>query len=194
MMRRTRTLWLLLLAGGLLFVWWSAVSVYAYSRRDEARQADAAIVLGAAVFGDRPSPVLRERINHALSLYDAGYVDKIIFTGGLGMTGRLTEAEASAAYARSQGVPAEAILIETTSTNTRENLRNARLVAAENGLQTFLIVSTPYHMKRAVAIAGDLSMEVYPSPTRTIRWISSYTMTRAFVQEVLSYMLYLLGA
>jgi uncharacterized SAM-binding protein YcdF (DUF218 family) len=193
MVRRIRNVLLLVLLGGLLLVLWSAVSVYAYARRDEAREADAAIVLGAAVFGDRPSPVLRERINHAIVLYEAGYVDKIIFTGGLGMTGRVTEAAAAAAYAQAQGVPVEAILLETTSTSTRENLRNARVVAAENNLQTFLIVSTPFHMKRAIAIADDLSMEAYSSPTRTIRWLNTYTKSRAFAQEVVSYIVYLFG-
>ena len=193
MVRRIRNVLLLVLLGGLLLVLWSAVSVYTYARRDEAREADAAIVLGAAVFGDRPSPVLRERINHAIVLYEAGYVDKIIFTGGLGMTGRVTEAAAAAAYAQAQGVPVEAILLETTSTSTRENLRNARLVAAENNLQTFLIVSTPFHMKRAIAIADDLSMEAYSSPTRTIRWLNTYTKSRAFAQEVVSYIVYLFG-
>lgn len=193
MVRWIRKFLLLVMAGGLLLGWWSAVSVYTFSRRDETREADAAIVLGAAVFGDRPSPVLRERINHAVLLYEAGYVDKIIFTGGLGMTGRVTEAEASAVYAQSQGVPAAAILVETTSTTTRENLRNARVIAAENNLQTFLIVSTPFHMKRAISIADDLSMEAYPSPTRTIGWLNAYTKSRAFAQEVVSYIVYLFG-
>lgn len=193
MIRRIRNFLLLLLAGGLLLILWSAVSVYVYSRRDETQMADAAIVLGAAVFGDRPSPVLRERINHAIRLYETGYVDVIIFTGGLGQTARVTEAEASAAYAQSRGVPAEAILLETTSTNTRENLRNARLIAAENNLQSFLIVSTPFHMKRAISIADDLSMDAYTSPTQTTRWINAYTKSRAFAQEVVSYIVYLFG-
>jgi uncharacterized SAM-binding protein YcdF (DUF218 family) len=193
MIRRLRTLFLLVGVLGLLLVLYSAVSIYAYSRRDEAREADAAIVLGAAVFGDRPSPVLRERINHAIYLYETGYVDRIIFTGGLGHTALVTEAEASAIYARSRGIPEEAIFLETTSTTTRENLRNARLIAAENGLKTFLIVSTPFHMKRALSIADDLSMEAYSSPTRTTRWISAYTKSRAFAQEVVSYIIYLFG-
>lgn len=193
MMKRLRNIFLVLLLGGLLLVLYSAVSIYVYSRRDDAQEADAAIVLGAAVFGDRPSPVLRERINHAINLYEAGYVDKIIFTGGLGHTARVTEAEASAVYAESRGIPAEAILLETTSTTTRENLRNARVVAAENGFETFLIVSTPFHMKRALSIADDLGMEAYSSPTRTTRWINAYTKSRAFAQEVMSYLIYLFG-
>ena len=192
-MRRLRNIFLLIGLLGLVLVLYSAVSIYVYARRDEAREADAVIVLGAAVFGERPSPVLRERINHAIYLYEAGYVDRIIFTGGLGHTARVTEAEASAVYARSSGIPEEAILLETTSTTTRENLRNVRLIAAENGLETFLIVSTPFHMKRALSIAGDLSMEAYSSPTRTTRWINAYTKSRAFGQEVVSYIVYLFG-
>jgi len=188
-----RKIFLLLLLGSLLLVLWSAVSIYIYSRRDDTREADAAIVLGAAVFGTRPSPVLRERTNHAIELYQAGYVDTIIFTGGLGRTASITEAEAAAAYAQSMGVPTEAILLETTSTTTRENLRNARIIAAENDLQSFLIVSTPFHMKRAISIADDLSMEAYTSPTRTIQWINAYTKSRAFAQEVVSYIVYLFG-
>ncbi len=193
MIKPIRKILSLLLLGCFLVVLWSAVSVYTFSRRDETREADAAIVLGAAVFGTRPSPVLRERINHAIGLYEAGYVEVIIFTGGLGQTASVTEAEASAVYAQARGVPAEAILVETTSTTTRENLKNTRLIAAENGLDSFLIVSTPFHMKRAVSMADGLGMEAYSSPTQTIRWISAYTKTRAFVQEVVSYIIYLLG-
>ena len=90
-----------------------------------------------------------------------------------------------------QGVPEEAILLETTSTNTLENLANAQQLAAERGLDSFLIVSTPFHVKRAVSIADDLGMEAYSSPTQTIEWISWFTRTRAYVQEVVSYVIYL---
>jgi uncharacterized SAM-binding protein YcdF (DUF218 family) len=193
MFKRIRQIMLLLGLGALLVVLWAAVSIYTYSRRDEAREADAAVVLGAAVFGTRPSPVLRERVNHAIGLYEAGYVDTIIFTGGLGHTATVTEAEASAAYAIAQGVPAEAILVETTSTTTRENLKNVRLIAAQENLNTFIIVSTPSHMKRAMSMAEGLGMEAYSSPTRTIQWLNAYTQSRAFAQEVISYIIYLLG-
>lgn len=193
MVRRIRNLFLLIGAAALLVVLWAAVSIYTFSRRDETREADAAIVLGAAVFGTRPSPVLRERINHAINLYEDGYVDVIIFTGGLGYTATVTEAEAAAAYAVARGIPEEAILLETTSVSTRQNLQNARIIAAENDLHTFLIVSTPSHMKRALSMAEGLGMEAYTSPTRTIQWINAYTQFRAFAQEVVSYLIYLFG-
>ncbi len=169
-----------------------ASDVYRFSLRDETRPADAAIVLGAAVYGERPSPVFRERINHAVHLYHQGTVQAIIFTGGVGRRDRLAEAEVGRSYALAQGVPAAAILIETDSTNTRENLANARAVAHENGLHSFLIVSTPYHMRRALSLAHDLHMDATSSPTRTIHWISWFTQSRAFAREVVAYGVYLI--
>lgn len=170
-----------------------ALDVYRFSLRDETRPANAAIVLGAAVYGERPSPIFRERINHAIRLYQDGYVQHIIFTGGVGHRDELAEAEVGRTYALARGVPATAVLIEITSTNTRQNLANAQTVAQQNGLDSFLIVSTPYHMRRAINIAHDLGMEAYSSPTRTIRWISPVTQTLSFSREVAAYTAYRLG-
>jgi uncharacterized SAM-binding protein YcdF (DUF218 family) len=170
-----------------------AGDIRVYARVTETRHADGAIVLGAGVFGDQPSPVLRERINHAVGLYQRGYVDAIIFTGGQGRAGEFSEADVARRYARAQNVPDEAILVEQTSANTVENLTNAQQIASEQGLESLLIVSTPFHMKRAMSIASDLDMEAYSSPTRTTEWISWLTKSRAFAQEVVSYMLYLIA-
>jgi len=183
-----------LIAGGvLLFLLIMASQVWFFAQRDEARPADAAIVLGAAVYGNRPSPVLRERINHAISLYEAGFVENIIFTGGQGQPNEPTEAEVGRQYALARGVPAADILVETTSTTTWENLTNARLVAETAGIDSFLIVSTPFHMRRAISMAADLDMAAYSSPTRSTRWISPRTQTRAFLREVVAYGFYLLA-
>lgn len=170
-----------------------ALDVYRFSRQDETRPADAAIVLGAAVYRERPSPVFRERINHAIQLYESGTVENIIFTGGVGRRDLLAEAEVGRDYAVARGVPPEAILIETSSTSTHENLANAKLVADQNRLQTFLIVSTPFHMRRALSLADDLEMEAYSSPTRTTRWINWFTRSLAFSREVVAYLVYLTG-
>ena len=176
----------LLLASGGILLWLllTTISVYTFSRQDQVRHADAAIVLGAAVFRDRPSPILRERINHAISLYQQGWVDTLIFTGGVGRNDEASEAEVAAQYALDRGVPPEAILLETTSTSTLENLANAQELAESHSLETFLIISTPYHMKRAMAIASDLGMEAYSSPTQTTRWISTRTESYFFMREV----------
>jgi uncharacterized SAM-binding protein YcdF (DUF218 family) len=189
--RRLYLLLLLLLALLALFALVAAVDVYQFSQRDEARPADAAIVLGAAAWGNRPSPVLRERVNQAIRLYRQGLVGAIILTGGQGNPDEPAEAEVARRYALAQGVPESALLLESHSTNTFENLSNARAVAAQNGLDSFLVVSTPYHMRRAMALADDLALEAYPAPTRTIRWLTPYTNGRAFAREVAAYMAYL---
>ncbi len=161
-----------------------------YAEVDQTRPADAAIVLGAGAWGTSPSPVLRERLNHAIALYEQGLVEKLIFTGGIGRRSRLSEAEVSRRYAVARGVAEADILLDGRSTNTIENLANARTVGLRNGLETYLLVSTPYHMKRAMWIAADLDMEAFSSPTRTIRWISTATRRRAIVQETASFLVH----
>jgi uncharacterized SAM-binding protein YcdF (DUF218 family) len=177
----------------ILLGWYAATSLFLFSLRDETRSADAAIVLGAAVVRDRPSAVFRERINHGVHLYQTGMVDTLIFTGGVGNRDELAEGEVGRNYAISQGVDPADILFEATSTSTYENLHNAQLVAQQNGLETFLIVSTPNHMRRAIAVAHDLQMEAYSSPTRSIRWINSASRTFSYVREVVAFSVYLLN-
>ena len=99
-------------------------------------RADAAIVLEAAVWEDQPSPVFEERIKHGIMLYQSGVVDRLIFTGGLGEGDRLAEGEAGRRYALARGVPDEAILIETVSTITLENLIEAQKLMGEQGFLT----------------------------------------------------------
>ena len=182
-----------ILALAVLLGWYAAMTVFLFSLKDETRPADAAIVLGAAVWGDRPSPVFRERINHAIQLYHDGTVPALIFTGGVGNRDELAEAEVGRNYAIARGVDPADILLETTSTSTYENLRNARLVAQQHRLETFLIVSTPNHMRRALAVADDLHMEAYSSPTRSIRWINSATRTFSYMREAVAFSVYLLN-
>src|SRR5574338_1694381 len=86
-----------------------AKDIYSFSLTSSSSPADAAIVMGATVFRDRPSPVFRERINHAINLYRQGIVQYLIFTGGLAGNDELAESEAAREYAIAQGVPAEHI-------------------------------------------------------------------------------------
>ncbi|HSH05392.1 MAG TPA: YdcF family protein [Anaerolineae bacterium] len=170
---------------GLILLLVPAWQVYSFAQLDQTQPADAAIVLGAAVFRNRPSPAFRARIDHAINLYDQGYVDYLIFTGGLGNRDSLTEAEVARNYAIDQGVPPDHILFENESTDTISNLQNVgQLVATNENLNTFILVSTPFHMKRASLIADAVGLQTYSSPTRTTRWRSSYTKFRAYSREV----------
>jgi uncharacterized SAM-binding protein YcdF (DUF218 family) len=155
--------------------------------------ADAAIVLGAAVWRERPSPVFEERIKHGITLYQSGAVEKLIFTGGLGERDSLSEAEVARNYALARGVPDEAILIETSSTITLENLIEAQTLMAEQGLETAVLVSDPLHMYRSIGMAQDLGMTVYTSPTPTTRYRTWRSKAGSLIYESFFYTIYLAG-
>ena len=164
----------LLVVLGMGGVAWSIVS-YA-TPPDYPVNADAALVLGAAAWGDKPSPVFRERIRHAVELYKNGQVRWIVFTGGTPVPGYPSEAEVGREFALKAGVPMTAMLAETESRTTWANLQNARTLAEPFGIHTYLLVSDPWHMRRAVLMARDLGLVASPSPTRSTRfrtWTSS---------------------
>ena len=106
----------------LIFISYSAISIWSFSNKNQLVKTNAAVVLGAAAWGDEPSHVLRERINHSIWLYENGYVEKIIFTGGKGKEDRYAESEVARNYAIKNDVNSEDILIETKSKITEENL------------------------------------------------------------------------
>ena len=181
-----------IIAPALLLVVLIAIRIYTYGNKVVDVRADAAIVLGAAVWGNEVSPVFRERINHAIELYRSGKVRKVIFTGGQGNRNEQTEAAAARAYAIRNGVPENDILIEETSHTTYENVVNAKQLADANGLKKVLLVSDPMHMKRAVAMAGDIGLEAYPSPTPTTRYQGWRSQIGSLAHETYYYIGYLL--
>jgi uncharacterized SAM-binding protein YcdF (DUF218 family) len=180
-----------IIAPALLVVVLVALRIYTFGNNVVDIKGDAAIVLGAAVWGDEVSPVFRERINHAVELYRSGKVRKIIFTGGQGNRDELTEAAAARRYAIENGIPAKDILVEQSSHTTYENVVNAKQLADAHGLKKILIVSDPMHMKRAVAMASDIGLEVYPSPTPTTRYQGWRSRTHSLAHETYYYLGYL---
>ena len=144
---------------------------------------DAAVVLGAAAWDSRPSPVFRERINHAIVLYQSGKVRKLAFTGGAIKPGFMSEAEVGMRYAVRQGVPVHDILVEKTSRTTYENLYNIRPLLNEQGLQNNVIVSDPLHLARAGVMAEDLGMEAELSATPTTRYTDRADKIKFWLRE-----------
>jgi uncharacterized SAM-binding protein YcdF (DUF218 family) len=167
--------------------------VNAYASVSDPLPADAAIVMGAAVWGSRPSPVFAERIKHGIHLYQQGQVEAIIFTGGLGRGDELAEAEAARAYALARGVPAKDIFYETVSTITYENVAEAAEIVRQQGFERVLIVSDPIHMKRSVTMARDLGLDAHPSPTPTSRYKSWWSKLGFLVRETGWYAGYVLA-
>ena len=169
-----------------------ASSIYSFGNTRSEASADAAIVLGAAVWSSGVSPVFRERINHGIYLYRKGKVGKLIFTGGQGNSGEPTESSAARDYALQSGVPAQDILIEEKSHTTYENIRYAKQVADAHNIKRVLIVSDPLHMKRAVLMAQDVGLAAEPSPTPTTRYQGLKSQLGLLAHETYYYIGYLI--
>lgn len=177
--------WLLRLAL-LGFVWLAGVSAWIVwvGERDQAAPADAIVVLGAAAYDAKPSPVFTERIRHGLDLYRRGYAPTLVFTGGYGYGARFSESQVARRYALREGVPEEAILIETLSRTTYENLANARDLLQEHGLRRVIVVSDPLHMARALRLSRQLGIDALGSSTPSTRFRSFRTRWRFLAREV----------
>lgn len=176
----------------IIFTSYSAYSILSFSDKVHFVKTDVAVVLGAAIWDDEPSPVLRERINHAIWLYENDYVENIIFTGGKGKGDQYAESEVARDYAIKNNVNSEDILIETKSTITEENLEYAYEIAVEQNFNTFTIVSDPLHMKRAILIAKNTGMEAYSSPTQSSVYKTLNSKVPFFLRELFFYMGYII--
>ena len=179
----------LLLAGCLALP--TAVQICA-ARRRVARKSDCLIVLGAKVHEDgSPSTTLKDRCAAAADAYRNGVAPKVIACGGQGADEPCTEAEVIRAELTRRGVPETAVLTEPDSADTRQNLENAQKLMAENGWKTCAIVTSDYHVQRALWIARDLGMTACGIPSPTGGTLKRFVKTR--LRESVSWVLYRLN-
>ena len=151
---------------GVLVVGGTAVRVWQVARVDDRSSADALIVLGAAQYDGRPSPVFAARLEQALDLYDAGVAPLVITVGGKRAGDQFTEAAAGRDYLAEQGVPAEDLLPVQTGTDTLGSIDAVAAVMRERGLSSAVLVSDPWHSLRTRVMAADAGLAVHTSPTR----------------------------
>jgi uncharacterized SAM-binding protein YcdF (DUF218 family) len=154
---------LLMLAGWIL----SLVGVYVWGHRDTARPVAAIVVMGAAQYGGRPSPVFRARIDHGIDLWRRGLAPRLIFTGGPGDRDTTSEAAVAERYAIDHGVTPRAILIENAGRSTAESLQHVAALMDAEPSRTVILVSDPFHMLRLTILARRYGLTAYASPTRT---------------------------
>ncbi len=160
--------------------------------RPVTQSADVALVLGASAPHGVPSPVFTARIDHAIDLYAAGKVRAILFTGGRGQNETLADSQAAQRYALAKGVPAAAILIETVSRTTRENLAEAHRLLKTTPFSSCLLVSDPLHLFRASRMMKAEGIAGIASPTPHTR-IRSMSQKLTFLgRELWFYHVYLL--
>jgi uncharacterized SAM-binding protein YcdF (DUF218 family) len=133
-------------------VWWASV-------HDERPPASAIVVLGAAQWNGRPSPVLKARLDHAADLYRAGVAKTVIVTGAKQTGDRVGEGFAGYDYLRRAGIPDGDLKIESTGVDTYEELSASTHILDEAGLgRDVVLVSSPYHAHRAKAVAEEVGL------------------------------------
>jgi uncharacterized SAM-binding protein YcdF (DUF218 family) len=160
------TLGLLLLAAGAVYTV-ALGAVLVTSQRDQRRPVDAIVVLGAAQYNGRPSPVLRARLEHALGLYREGYAPLIVVTGGVGRGDTTSEAIVGQRWLVAREVPEEDVVVQPVGRSTTTSMTAVGEWLRQRRLRRVLLVSDPFHMFRLRLEASRNDLEAYTSPTES---------------------------
>jgi vancomycin permeability regulator SanA len=183
----------LLLLLGLIVLGVSAITVWRAAHRDEASNVDHAdiiIVLGAAQYEGKPSPVFRGRLDHAVLLFRQGRADSVMVVGGKAPGDSTTEAQAGRDYLVAHGVPDAAAVAEPVGRTTFESLAGAAKYMNEHGMASAFLVSDPWHNARITQMASDLGIRGYASATWTSAARSEDTRFTGYVRETFAYLYY----
>ena len=137
------------------------------SQQDQRRPVDAIVVLGAAQYNGRPSPVLRARLDHALGLYREGVAPLVVVTGGVGRGDTTSEAMVGARYLRAHGLPADAVAAAGEGRTTKASMTAVAAWMKPRHIRRVLLVSDPFHMFRLRLEARRTALEAFTSPTES---------------------------
>jgi uncharacterized SAM-binding protein YcdF (DUF218 family) len=160
------TVGLALFAAGAVYTV-ALTAVLVTSLHDQRRPVDAIVVLGAAQYNGRPSPVLRARLDHALALYREGFAPLIVLTGGVGRGDTTSEAHVGMRYLLAREVPPASIVAQPVGRSTRTSMTAVGDWLRQRGLRRVLLVSDPFHMFRLRLEARRTALEAYTSPTES---------------------------
>lgn len=177
------------LAGYLLYI---AHQIYEQSTIDEARPADLIIVMGAAEYRGKPSPVLRARLDHALDLFRRKLAPRILTTGGAGGDPVFTEGEVGRDYLVRNGVPSEAILLEDEGESTIHSIAAAAEIMRRTNLQSCIVVSDGYHIYRVKKMLQFQGLDVFGSP-RPFEPKGTWRETWLYLRQAIGYSLWQVG-
>lgn len=174
------------------FVWVEG-HILANDEGTENPTAPTLVVLGAGLNGDQPSLTLIARLQTALEYLQANPAAVAIVTGGQGAYETVTEASAMAKWLTRKGIDPDRVYLEDRSTDTRENLRNAReIMAAENLSGPIAVVSNSFHLYRARILAEEAGFEGVqtlsaPVPKVPLRWLTASVYLREYCSILLLY-------
>ena len=169
-----------------------SVRIQRQSTRDEAKPADVILVLGAAEYRGRPSPVLRARLDHALELYNRKFASRIMTTGGAGGDPLFTEGGVGRSYLMSMGVPSDSIIVENEGETTVQSTAMAGEIMRRMALKSVIVVSDGYHIFRVKRMLQFRGLTVYGSP-RTEKGSGALHDQWNYVRQAVGYLLWRVG-
>jgi uncharacterized SAM-binding protein YcdF (DUF218 family) len=175
-----------------VYVAYLSVRIERQSTVDEAQKSDIILVLGAAEYRGRPSPVLRARLDHAFDLYEKGMAPRIMTTGGAGGDPVFTEGGVGRSYLISRGVPSEAIVVESQGESTVESLAMAGEIMQRMELRSVIVVSDGYHIFRVKKMLQNRGLEVYGSPRKEMHAEPLHERWN-YVKQAIGYILWTAG-
>ena len=171
MVRRVVNFVALSLVVGVFYVGLSVFEVWRVGRNEGPATADVVVVMGAAQYDGRPSPLLQARLDHVVVLWERGVAPVVVVTGGNQPGDRFTEASASAAYLVKAGIPEGMIVKEDSSRSTWEAVNALKQMAWTEPLlreaETYVFVTDPYHSLRTRLIAEENGFDASTSATET---------------------------
>lgn len=162
------------------------------STLDDAQPSDAILILGAAEYRGRPSPVLKARLDHALELYERKMAPILITTGGAGGDPDYTEGGVGRSYLIEHGVPSEAIIVEPEGETTAHSIAASGEILKRMGLKSCIIVSDGYHIFRAKRMLEFAGIRVYGSP-RQSNLQPGFEQDWLYFRQAVGYLLWAVG-
>ena len=159
---------------------------------DEARPADVIVVMGAAEYSGRPSPVLQARLEHGLELWKRRLAPRILTTGGAGGDPVFTEGDVGRTFLTRRGVPADVIIVEEEAESTVQSAVAIGEVLRRMDLRSCILVSDGYHIFRAKKILESRGVRVYGSP-RPSEELQGWNQWRLFARQAAGYLLWSAG-
>jgi uncharacterized SAM-binding protein YcdF (DUF218 family) len=171
----------------------TGVAVWRAAHTDDASRvdhADVILVLGAAQYDGRPSPVFEGRLRHASLLYEAGRAGTIVVLGGSAPGDRSSEAEAGRDWLVSEGIPPDAVVASPVGSTTYESLEAAAGWMRDHELSSAFLVSDPWHNLRVKRMAADLGIEGYASATWQSAARTEGTRLGGYARETFAYLYY----
>jgi uncharacterized SAM-binding protein YcdF (DUF218 family) len=180
----------LLVLSAAVFLLFISFKIMRSAGTDEARSADAIVVLGAAEYSGRPSPVYRARLDHAYELFKRGLAPVVITTGGAGNDPHFSEGQVGRDYLESHGIPDPNLIAETQGGDTEQSAERVAVILRTNGMRTCVLVSDAYHMFRAKQMMSAQGITVYVSPRPDSVPRTAFGRFLGALRESISYLLY----